>query len=250
MIYIKNPNEIQKIKNAAQIYKKIVKQFNFDYIKNKSLKEIDQMLRDFVSQHHANSCYHGYLGFKGYHCLSLNQTIIHGLANDEIFTSKDKLTIDIGIELDNYYCDSAFTILGPDVNPRQKLLSEVTHNCIFELVKKIVPNQTTTNDLGIWTEEYAKKHGYSVIKDFGGHGCGIKIHEDPIILNYGTKKPGELLTPNMVICIEPMFFEKDNRYYIDLVDSWSVKPVNKNQYVCHWEHMVLIKEDQAEILTL
>lgn len=58
-----------------------------------------------------------------------------------------------------------------------------------------------------------------MIKDFGGHGCGIKIHEDPIILNYGTKKPGELLTPNMVICIEPMFFEKDNRYYIDPVDS-------------------------------
>ncbi|WP_027122195.1 type I methionyl aminopeptidase [[Mycoplasma] imitans] len=250
MIYLKNPDEIKKIKNAAEIYKKVVKQFNFDLINNKSLKDIDLMLRDFVNQHQANNCYHGYLGFKGYHCLSLNETIIHGVANDQIFGSKDKLTIDVGIELDNYYCDSAFTILGPEVNPRQKLLSEVTYNCILDIVNRIVPNQTTTNDIGVWTEQYAKKFGYRVIRDFGGHGCGIKIHEDPIILNYGINKPGNVLIPNMVICIEPMFFEKDNQYYIDPVDNWSVKPVKKNQFVCHWEHMVLIKKDKAEILTL
>ncbi|MDC4184083.1 type I methionyl aminopeptidase [Mycoplasma bradburyae] len=250
MIYLKNQIEIENIKRTADIYKQIVKKFDYEELKNKSLKEIDLMLKDFVVSKNANNCYHGYLGFKGYHCLSLNETIIHGVANDQIFTSKDKLTIDIGIELNNYYCDSAFTVLGPDVNPRQKLLSEVTYNCILEVVKKIIPNQTTTGDLGYWTEQYAKKHGYSVIRDFGGHGCGIKIHEDPMILNYGSLNKGTKLSPGMVICIEPMFFERDNKYYIDPIDQWSVKPVKKNQFVCHWEHMVLITEDKAEIITL
>ncbi|QZX49207.1 type I methionyl aminopeptidase [Mycoplasma sp. E35C] len=250
MIYLKNQEEIDKIKKACEIYKQIVQEFTYEKIANKSLKTIDLMLKDFVESKNANNCYHGYLGFKGYHCLSLNQTIIHGIATDEIFGAKDKLSIDIGIELDNYYCDSAFTILGPEVNQRQKMLSEATLNCIFEVVKKIVPNQTTTGDIGYWTEQYAKKFNYQVIRDFGGHGCGIKIHEDPLVLNFGTPNKGTKLKPGMIICIEPMFFEKNNQYYIDPADQWSVKPINKNQFVCHWEHMVLITEDGAQILTI
>ncbi|WP_033160192.1 type I methionyl aminopeptidase [Mycoplasmoides alvi] len=247
MIYIKNNDEINGIKKACAIFKKVRDICLNENFVNKDLKSIDEFTKTTIESFGAECVFHGYNGFPGYNCMSLNNVIIHGIGtHDQKFGPKDKLSLDLGVKYENYICDSAFTIFGPQVDQEYIKLSDVTLQSIYEAAKIIKPG-TYIGDISHTIQTYIEKHGYHILENYGGHGCGLKIHEDPLILNYGQPKVGFKLKPGVVICIEPMVLSKNKDVHLGS-DNWSVIS-NIPQMTCHWEHMVLVTENGCEILT-
>ncbi|MDE5767222.1 MAG: type I methionyl aminopeptidase [Malacoplasma sp.] len=245
MIYIKSDYEIEQIKKACEVWKK-VKQVLLENTKpGKSLIELDELAKKVTLENGCTTPFHKYQDFPGYNCISVNDVVIHGVPTNYKLKNLDIVTYDVGVAYNGYICDAAFTVVLGN-NKEAEKINEVCFNSLMEGIKQIKPNNHI-GDISSAIEDYVNKHGYHVIQDFGGHGCGRKLHEDPIILNYGKKGSGPLIKKNMVLCIEPMIFTNNANYYIDK-DKWSVIAEN-HLLTCHWEHMVLVTENGCEILT-
>ncbi len=246
MIIIKSNTEIEKIKKACSVWKTVRQALIANAKPGVSLKELDELSHKITLENNCESPFHQYNGFPGYNCISVNEVIIHGVATEYKLKMFDMVTFDVGISYEGYICDAAFTVIIGD-NPEAQKISDVCYQALLEGIKEVKPNNYV-GDISNAIEQFVKSKGYHVIKDFGGHGCGRKLHEDPMILNYGKPKTGEMLRPNMVICIEPMILTDNPKYYIDKKDNWSVIAKNK-KLTCHWEHMVLVTDNGCEILT-
>lgn len=246
MIYIKTKYQIEQIKKACEIWKLVKKEIiDFSQI-GKSLIEIDKFAKTLEKKYNFVYTFFGYNDFPNNLCISVNDTVIHGVCTDYILKNKDLVTFDIGITYNNYVCDAAFTIILGEVTDQTKKINDICFNSLLKGIDKIKPNNKV-GDISSSIQQYVESNGFKVIKNFGGHGCGIKLHEDPIILNYGKENTGPTLLPNMVLCIEPMILTDSDQYFIDK-DNWSVKASN-HLLTCHWEHMVLVTETGYEILT-
>lgn len=249
MIILKDNNDILKIKKAASIWKE-VRSTLYDFVKvGVSLKEIDNIAKQVIEKNGAQCAFYNYGGFPGNICLSVNEVIIHGVPNDYILKDGDSVSIDVGVLYDGHFCDAAYTIIVGNATPEAKRISDICYNSLMEAIKIIKPNVTSNFDIACVIQDYVESHGYEVIRNFTGHGCGNNLHEDPVISNYRSnffKK--EILKPGMVICIEPMIMTESNKYIIDANNNWSVIAKNK-KLTSHWEHMILITEDGYEILT-
>lgn len=246
MIIIKSNNEIEKIKKACSVWKKVREALIANTKEGVSLKELDELSHKITLENGCSSPFHQYNGFPGFNCISVNEVVIHGVATDYKLKMFDMVTFDIGVSYEGYICDAAFTVIIGD-NPEAQKISDVCYKALYEGINMVKPNNRI-GDISNAIEQFVKINGYHVIRDFGGHGCGRKLHEDPIILNYGQPNTGELLRENMIICIEPMILTDSNKYYIDKNDNWSVVSKNK-KLTCHWEHMVLVTSEGYEILT-
>lgn len=247
MIYIKSNYEIEQIKKACSVWKEVRDKLTSFIKEGVSLLEIDEYARKLIEDERGcKACFHNYNGFPGHICVSVNDVVIHGVPTNYKLKYQDMVTCDIGVEYNSYICDAAFTVIIGENHEAQKI-SDVCYNSLFEGIKQIKPDNTI-GDISYAIQSYVESNGYKVISDFGGHGCGKKLHEDPIILNYGNKGSGAKLRPGMIICIEPMILTDNNAYYIDKKDNWSVISRN-HKLTCHWEHMVLVTENGYEILT-
>ena len=250
MIIIKSPDDIAKIRHAASIWKK-VRSALYDFVDvGVSLKEIDEKAKEIIENNGATCAFYNYGGFPGNICLSVNETIIHGVPSNYCLKDGDSISIDVGVLFDNHFCDAAYTIIVGNASNEAKRISDVCYNSLIEAIKIIKPNVTTTHDIASAIQDYVEANGYQVIRNFTGHGCGNMLHEDPIVPNYRShffKK--EKLVPGMVICIEPMIMTDSNQYIIDDKNNWSVIAKNK-KLTSHWEHMILITDDGYEILTI
>ncbi len=247
MIYIKSSYDIENIKKTCKIWIWVKKKL-YDFIKEgKSLIEIDSYAKDLIESKNAFCTFKNYNGFEGNICLSVNEVIIHGVPTKYTLKKNDILTLDIGITYNGYICDAAFTIIIGN-NEEAIKLSEVCYESLLKGIEQVKPGNKI-GDISFAIQNHVEKNGYFILENFGGHGCGIKLHEDPIILNYGKKNTGPILKEGMIICIEPMIMIESNEYFIDQKDKWSVKSKN-NKMTCHWEHMVLVTSDGYEILTL
>lgn len=245
MIYLKSKQEIEYIKKACSVWKKVKQVLIENTTPGKSLVELDELARKITIENDCETPFHNYRGFPGYNCISVNDVVIHGIPTNYKLKNLDLVTYDVGVSYKGYICDAAFTVVIGD-NPEAKKINDVCYNALLKGIQQIKPNNRI-GDISSAIEDYVKSNGYHVIEDFGGHGCGKKLHEDPIILNYGDKGTGPLLKPNMVLCVEPMILTDSSSYYIDK-DKWSVIAKN-HKLSCHWEHMILVTENGHEILT-
>lgn len=246
MIFIKSKYDIEQIERASTVWKKVRDDF-FKFVKSGiSLKELDLRAKSIIESNNCKCAFYKYNGFPGNICISVNDVVIHGIPNDYVLKNGDIVTFDVGVDYNTYICDAAFTmVIGK--NEEAEKINKICYESLMEGIKKAIPNNYV-GDISNAIENFVTKNGYKVIQDFGGHGCGKKLHEDPMILNYGKPKTGAILKPGMVICIEPMILTDRNEYYIDEKDKWSV--ISKNhKLTCHWEHMVLITNQGNKILT-
>lgn len=246
MIIIKSQYDIMQIEKASSVWKLVRDDF-FKFVKpNISLIELDNRAKQIIEENGCKCAFYNYNGFPGNICISVNDVIIHGVPNSYVLKDGDLVSFDIGVDYNGYICDAAFTIVIGE-NPEASKINEVCFNSLMKGIEQAIPNNYV-GDISYAIEEYVTNNGYKVINDFGGHGCGKQLHEDPMILNYGKPKTGSKLLPGMVICIEPMILTDKNEYYIDKKDKWSV--ISKNhKLTCHWEHMILITKDGNKILT-
>jgi methionyl aminopeptidase len=178
-----------------------------------NLNDLDQKANELALANDAKCSFYKYRKFPKHICISVNEQLIHGVPSDYVIKDGDLITFDVGVEFDGHHCDAAFNVIVGKNKEAEKIL-RVAEHALEEGIKQAVVNNHI-GDISHAIEKFVHQHGYKVIEHYGGHGCGIKLHEDPLILNYGQPNTGTKLVKNMIICIEPMVMTDSNEYYID-----------------------------------
>lgn len=247
-IIIKSPREIALIKKAGSILAD-----TFDYLKvhtraGISTKELDKLAESFIRSHGGIPTCKGYEGFPGAICISVNDTLLHGIPSKSIILKDgDIVSYDICVTYEGYIADACRTFSVGEISSEAKRLLDTTKKCFFEAVKLVKPG-VHLGDISQKIYETGTSEGYTLTRDYGGHGVGREMHEDPFVLNYGEKGTGPILKKGMVIAIEPMLNEgKVELYTLD--DGWTVKTLD-GKLSCHYENTIAITDDGYEILTL
>ncbi len=247
MVVIKSPAEIEKIRRASRVVAKVLLQIK-DYIKpGISTLELDRLAEEWIRAEGATPAFKGYLGYKATLCTSINEEIVHGIPSSKrILKNGDIIGVDCGAIIEGYYGDGAHTFPVGDVSENTKKLLKVTE----ESLRKGVEQMTTEKrlyDIGAAIQKHAESHGFSVVRDYVGHGIGTKLHEEPQVPNYGEPNTGFRLKSGMVFAIEPMVNEGTHEAEL-LSDGWTV--VTKDRKMsAHFEDTIAITDHGPDILT-
>lgn len=213
-----------------------------------STKELDSVIHDYIISHGAKPSFLNYNGFPASACISVNDTVIHGIpSKKEILKEGDIVSVDVGAYIDGYHGDSAKTFAVGEVSEEAKALMASTEESLWLAIKLAKPGMRI-GDLSSAIQEYNEARGFSVVREFVGHGVGSKLHEDPEVPNFGKAGHGPRLSPGMVIAIEPMI-NAGKRNVVQLSDGWTIKTQDKS-LSAHFEHTIAITSEGATILTL
>ena len=210
--------------------------------------DINNFAEDFVRRHYPgfNLSSKGYQGFPASLCVSVNEEIIHGVPSRRIIKNGDLVKVDIVVDRQGWFADTAMTYIVGKVNPGVKELVKTTRTALYKAIQAARPGNTT-GDLGYVIQGCVEKEGFSVMKEFCGHGIGKEMHMEPDIPNFGKKGEGQILKEGMAIAIEPMaFMGKSDITIAD--DQWTVK-AKDNSLTAHFEHTVLITKNRPVIIT-
>ena len=245
-IIIKNPKEVECMRKAGKITaaaRSIARQAIADGI---STKEIDREVNHFIRKSGAIPTFLGYGGFPASACISVNEEVIHGIPGKRIVRSGDIVSVDVGATFAGFVGDCAGTYPCGEVSEEAKKLMEVTRQSFFEGIKFARPGYRV-NDIGSAVQEYVESNGYSVVRDYVGHGVGRNMHEAPEVPNF-SRKPSPRLVPGMTIAVEPMVNVGGWEVKV-LSNDWTVVTVD-GSLSAHYENTILITDGEHEILTM
>lgn len=247
LITIKSPQEIEKMRAAGRLTAQARALAGSMVRPGVSTFEIDREVRKFIESHGAKPSFLGYGGFPASICASVNDVVIHGIPSQEQRLKEgDIVSVDVGAYLHGYHGDCAATFLCGTVSPEAQRLVEVTRQSFFEGIQ-FARAGNRVRDIGAAVQRYVESFGYSVVRDFVGHGVGREMHEPPEVPNYGPAGHGPRLMPGMVIAVEPMVCAGDWRVKV-LKDNWTTVSAD-GSLTAHYENTILITEDAPVILT-
>ncbi len=246
MIICKSKAEIEIMREAgrivAQTHRKLAQ-----YVRpGITTQELDDIAEDFIRKCGAIPSFKGYGGFPGSICTSVNEELVHGIPGKRKLQEGDIISLDIGAELNGYHGDSAWTYGVGKISDDSKRLLEVTEKSLFEGLAQAKPD-ARLSDISHAIQVCAEAAGYSIVREYVGHGIGQKLHEDPHIPNYGLPGRGPRLKPGMVLAIEPMV-NAGKRNVRSLADNWTVVTLDGSM-CAHFEHTIAITEEGYEIMT-
>ncbi|MFA6627363.1 MAG: type I methionyl aminopeptidase [Bacilli bacterium] len=247
MISIKSSREIELMREAGRIVAYTHRMVREAIAPGVSTFDLDQIAEKAIRSQGATPSFKGYGGFPGSICASINQVVIHGIPSKKIkLKLGDIIAIDVGACYKGYHGDSAMTHPVGQISQTRALLLEVTKNALFEGLKFAKPNQRLS-DISHAIEQYVTQYGFSVVKDFTGHGVGAALHEDPPIPNFGPAGYGPILRAGMTLAIEPMVNIGTDKVRI-LKDEWTTVTSDGSDSA-HFEHSIVITAEGYEILT-
>ena len=210
--------------------------------------EIDKAVQKFIESKGAKPSFLGYGGFPGSACISINEVVIHGIPSKKIVLKEgDIVSVDVGAWLDGFHGDCAATFPCGEISPEAQKLIDVTRQSFFEGIKLAKVGQRVS-DIGHGVQQYVESFGFSVVREFVGHGVGRNLHEPPEVPNYGAAGHGARLQPGMVIAVEPMVCAGDWRVKV-LEDKWTTVSAD-GSLTAHYENTILITDGEPEILTV
>lgn len=246
MISIKSEREIKLMREAGKLnyltHEEVKK-----YLKaGITTKELDKIAYDFIISHNAKPSFLNYEGYPASICVSINDEVVHGIPGKRVIKNGDIVSIDIGVEIHGYHSDAARTYIIGEVAPEVRDLVNNTEKALMIGLSK-VKEGAKIGDIGAAIEEFAHKHGLSVVEELVGHGVGTDIHEDPDVPNYGKAGTGVTLKAGMVIAIEPML-NLGERYVYMHDDDWTIS-TDDELPSAHFEHTVVVTKDGYKILT-
>ena len=249
MITLKNPTQIDGIRSSCKLLAELFLKIEEIIKPGISTWDVDRFAAEFIHKNGGNAAFLGYGGFPGSICASVNDTVIHGIPNKkEILQEGDIFGCDIGIELNGYYSDRAYTYGVGKISEEANLLLKRTDKCLYEGINAAVSGGRI-KDIGKAITGFLKPYGYGIVHSFCGHGVGLDVHEDPQIPNnYPSRGMNYRLKPGMVLAIEPMINLGTPEVEV-LDDDWTVKTLD-NSLSAHFEHTILITQGKAEILTV
>ena len=209
--------------------------------------EIDTAVRKFIESHGAKPSFLGYGGFSGSACISINEQVIHGIPGPRKLQEGDIVSIDVGAYLNGFHGDCAATFPCGEVSDEAMRLIRVTEQSFWEGIRLARPGKRVY-DISHAVQQYVEANGFSVVRDFVGHGVGAKLHEAPEVPNYGPAGHGPRLQPGMTIAVEPMVCAGDWRVKV-LKDGWTTVSADGSM-TAHYENTILITDGEPEVLTV
>ena len=247
MIQIKNAKELDGMRRANALSAAALKYGGEHIEAGMTTWELDKLIYDFIVKHGGIPNFKGLYGFPGTACISLNDTIIHGIpSHDIVIRPGDIVSIDTGAKVDGFNGDNACTYAVGKVDLEAQRLLEVTKASLYKGIGQAVAGNRI-GDIGYAVQSYCEDAGFSVVRDFVGHGVGTKLHEDPSVPNFGHAGRGIRLLPGMTLAIEPMI--NLGTYKVkQLSDGWTVKTAD-GKLAAHFEHTIAITSNGPVILT-
>lgn len=246
MIVCKGEKEISKMRRAGRIVAEALELARKNLRPKLRTIDLDIMIENFIVKKGATPAFKGYHGFPASICASINQEVVHGIPGNKRLTEGDIISIDIGVELEGYYADAAATFAVGRISEQAKNLMKVTELALEAgIAKATIGNRLS--DISHAIQEKAEAAGYSVVRDYVGHGIGRQMHEDPQIPNYGPPGLGPELKEGMVLALEPMLNIGGSKVKV-LADNWSVVTMDSS-LSAHFEHSVAITGSGPDILT-
>ncbi|MDO5718431.1 MAG: type I methionyl aminopeptidase [Tissierellia bacterium] len=247
MIIIKTPEEIEKMRKAGVILAKTHLKLREEIKSGITTDEIDRIAEEFIRANGATPEQKGYMGYPYATCTSVNDEICHGFPKkDVVLKDGDLVTVDMVVNLDGYLADSAWSYIIGEGSKETNELYETTKKCLYESIKEAVIGNRI-GDIGRVIQNIAEEKGYSVVREFVGHGIGRNIHEDPQVLHYATRIRGPRIMEGMVFTIEPMINVGDWKSKLD-DNGWTARTVD-GSLSCQFEHTLAITKDGPVILT-
>lgn len=246
MIILKSSKEIERMRRAGHIVYE-AHQLVRDAIRpGITTKEIDRIVDSYIRKQGATPSFKGYNGFKGSVCASVNEELVHGIPGERVLEEGDIISVDIGACLDGYHGDSAWTYPVGTISAGASRLLEVTEESLYRGLKQALPGNRI-GDISHAIQTFVEGAGFSIVREYVGHGVGQNLHEDPSVPNFGLPGKGPRLKPGMTLAVEPMV-NAGARHVKTLGDNWTV--VTEDGSLCaHFEHTIAITEDGHEILT-
>lgn len=252
MIPIKSPAEIERMRDACRIAAHVLEVMKTHVREGVSTYELDQIARNLMMEEGATSaCYQHQIGnrrFPSYTCISVNEEVVHGIASlQRVLQRGDVVALDVTVVYQGFIGDNASTVRVGEVAPEIDRLVRVTEEAMYEGIAQARSGHRV-GDISHAVQRYVESRGFSVVREFVGHGVGRSMHEEPQIPNFGRKGKGELLKPGMTLAIEPMV--NLGRHEVDvLADGWTVVTRDRRPSA-HFEHTVLVTTGDPEILTV
>jgi methionyl aminopeptidase len=248
-VVIHSEQEVAGIRVAAQAAAQVLDEVCAAVRPGMTTLELDELAGERIRATGGTSAFLGYHGYPAQICISLNEEVVHGIGRaDRVILPGDLVSLDVGVCMDGFIGDNARTLCaGRDPNPAEQALLDATREGLMAGIAAAV-NGNFINDISRAVEDVVVKYGFAVVRDFVGHGCGTALHEAPEVPNFAQRNRGPRLQPGMVLAIEPMVNQGTHRVNVDPGDKWTVRTAD-GALSAHFEHMVLITQDNAEILT-
>lgn len=246
MIPLKSDKDLEILRQGGKILAKIIKRITECVKIGISTAQIDSLAEELIREAGCKSAFKGYQGYPATVCISLNEEVVHGIPGPRILKDKDIVSLDFGIEYQGYFTDAAVTLALGRTEPRTKKLIEVARKALSEGIKQAVVGNYLT-DISYAVQDYVEKNGFSVVRDFVGHGIGTELHEEPEIPNFGRPRQGALLKSGMVLAIEPMV--NMGTWETKILDNGWTAVTKDGLPSVHFEHTVAVTKNGPEILT-
>lgn len=247
MITCRSAEELVRLRAANQLVARILDELRRLVVPGATTAQIDAEAERLVRAAGAQPAFKGYRGFPATICASRNHEVVHGIPSAAPLVEGDILSIDMGVKLDGFYGDSAVTVGVGAIGAEAQKLLEVTEASLYQGIDAVKPG-ARVSDIGQAVQAYVEAQGFTVVREFVGHGIGTKLHEEPQIPNYGPAGRGPRLAEGMVLAIEPMVNVGRPGVRV-LSDGWTAVTVD-GKLSAHFEHTVAVTADGVEILTL
>jgi methionyl aminopeptidase len=246
MVLLKLPEEIKKARSSNQIVAEVLSKLRDKVKPGVSTKELDKFAEETALRRGAKAAFKGYRGYPYALCTSINEEVVHGMPSSRTLHEGDIIGLDFGVLYQGFYGDAAITLPVGKVSEKASRLMMVTEQSLYAAIEQVrIGNRL--GDISAAVQGKVEAAGYSIVRDFVGHGIGKNMHEEPQIPNYGSKGRGIELKEGMIFAIEPMVNEGDYKVRV-LSDGWTVVTEDKS-LSAHFEHSVAITKNGPDILS-
>lgn len=247
MIIVKTEQEIDAMREPCAIVRDTLAYVGTKVRPGVTTRELDDCAREYIRARGAEPSCLGYCGYPASICASVNEQVVHGIPSERVLRAGDIVSVDLCAYKNGFHGDGARTFAVGAVDEEKKKLIRVTEECFWEAIRDLRAG-TPLFDIGAIVQKHAEENGFSVVREYVGHGIGREMHEDPSVPNFGKRGTGVRLRAGTVLCIEPMILVGER--YVDVLDDQWTAVTRDKKPAAHYENTVVIREDGVEILTL
>ncbi len=246
MIYLKTPEEINQMREAATLVSRTLGEVARWIAPGVTTLKLDTIAREFIRDNGGRPACLGYEGFPGTLCIEVNETVVHGFPSSYVLREGDIIGIDTVAEKDGFMGDSCYTFAVGEIDPKVMDLLKTTKESLYVGIEACRPGHRI-GDIANAVQTFCERRGYSVVREMCGHGIGRNMHESPEVPNYGRRGTGAVIRNGMCICIEPMVNMGSRNIVIER-DGWTCRTKDRKPSA-HYEHTMAIVDDKVEVLT-
>ncbi len=247
MTVIKSTEEVAIMRQAGKIVASTLKKLAEEIKPGIKTSHLDSVAVNELKKYRAKASFKGYRGFPASLCVSINNEIVHGIPGERELNGGDIVSLDFGAIVNGFHGDGAITVGVGKISPKAQELIAVTEAALMVGIKE-ARNGAHLGDVSVAIQDYVESRGFSVVREYSGHGVGRDLHEDPLVPNFGIAGEGPVLRKGMTLAVEPMVIVGDWRTRV-ASNKWTVLTAD-GSLAAHFEHTIAIGEDEAEILTL